>query len=930
MADQNARLAARGAESLPFTHDEVERSISERFTRVAELCPSALSIASGAQRVTYAELAWRSDRLAAAIALRASGSEAPVAVRLNDQVSMITGMLATWKAGKLCIPLDFALPQARLEVILRDSEAGLIVTDRDSCATLPPLPGIADRQLRIDEIDPQESGELPRVTVTADTAACLLYTSGSTGKPKGVVRTHRCVLHRARCSVSSLAIRPADRISALHSPAFAGGLRDVLTALLGGAALLPFDIRRAGFGALANWIDREQISVLCGVATTLRQFFASRGAQHRFPSIRIVRLGGEPLYSHDVEDLRKSLRRDCILVAGYGASEASGIVEYRMDPDKPLPAGRIPAGYPLEGVEIILLDKDGHPAGDGQAGEVCVRSRYLSSGYWRQPELTRAAFASDSADPQLRTYRTGDIGRLQSDGCLQILGRRDHQVKVRGYLVHPGEVELALVEYPAIREAIVTAFASPDGETRLAAYVVPRASTAPRPFQLRRYLWSRLPAYMVPAAFVSLDALPVNTNGKVDREGLPPPPGPSAGREAIFVAPRSPTEHQIAAIWEELFGVSPIGARDNFFDLGGDSLLAAEFVAMAEQTCGSVLSPLVLLEAPTVADLAIAMTRAESGFKELLTTLRASGQRAPIFFLHNDAGRGLYTHALARCLDPDHPFHAVHLHGLDELASPVTAEAIAANRIQAMRAVQRHGPYVLGGHCNGGLIALEMARQLHEAGEHVDLVVMVDTRAPSRGFRTLRRVSNVLNPLHRRFDRVWERIDWSIRYYQGLLRILARASARTQMDYIGHKLLALARPFTSVQDGPPARNGRSLDQLVRRDFTESSRVLRRAVRHYVPPRYAGSVVLFRAEQLPAFQPDLGWARLLPRFDVFVIPGDHHTCITRHVATFGARLNEVLRSTETVAQFIVSESSGTKDKLRSEPPAQRPSHYHDQA
>jgi amino acid adenylation domain-containing protein len=842
---------------------------------------------------------------------RVSGRDTPVAVLLNDQVSMITGILATWKAGKLCVPLDCALPKARLEIILRDSEAGLVVTDQESSAALPPLPNIAERQLRIDEIDRQESVDLPPVTLTPDAPACLLYTSGSTGEPKGVVRTHRSVLHRARCSVTSLAIRREDRISALHSPAFAGGLRDVVTALLSGAALLPFDIRRAGLGALANWINREQISVLCAVVTTLRHFFSSRGPEICFPSVRVVRLGSEPLYRHDVEDLRKCLRPDCILIAGYGATEASGIVEYRMDQDTSLPAGRIPAGYPLEDVAIVVLDQDGRRVDDGQIGEVGVRSRYLSSGYWRRPELTRAFFVSDSADGQTRTYRTGDIGRLRSDGCLEIFGRRDHQVKVRGYLVHPGEVEHALVEHPTIREAIVTGFVDADGETRLAAYVVPRGVAAPRASLLRQYLHTRLPTYMVPAAFVSLDAFPLTASGKVDREALPPPPKPAATRDVGFVAPRSPAEHQIAAIWEELFGVSPIGANDNYFDLGGDSLLAATFVAKIEETCGSVLSPSMLLEAPTVADLAAAMMRMESGFKEPLTTLRASGQRSPFFFLHNDDGRGLYTHALARCLDSDRPFYAVHLHGLDEPGCPTTVEAIAASRIQAVRAARRHGPYVLGGHCHGGLIALEMARQLQEAGEHVELVVMVDTRAPSRGFRTLRRASNVVGGLRGRFDRVWEEITWRTRYYQNRLEILRRASVRSQTDYVLQRLIGLARPVTAVRDGHPARSEGSLDNSVRSDFTESRRVHRRAVQHYLPPRYTNPVVLFRAEQLPAYRPDLGWSRLLPRLEVAVIPGDHHTCITRYVAAFGARLNEILRRADTAVQFTVSKSSSTK-------------------
>ena len=905
MTDKTGGLAARAAGSLAFTRDELEHSLSERFARVAETWPSALAIAGTSDRLTYGELARRTDGVAAAIMRRAAGSEAPVAVLLSDQVTMITAMLATWKAGRLCVPLDYTLPKARLEVILRDSEAGLVVTDQGSSVALPLLASRADRQLRIDEIDHQQSAESPPVTVTPDTPACLLYTSGSTGEPKGIVRTHRTMLHRARCSVTSLAIRPDDRISVLHSPAFGGGLRDVVTALLGGAALLPFDIRRAGLGALANWIDQEQISVLCGVVTTLRHFFATRGPEVGFPSIRLVRLGSEPLYRQDVEDIRKCLRRDCVLIAGYGATEASGIVEYRMDHDTPLPAGRIPAGYPLEDVEIVLLDRDGHPVDDTQIGEVAVRSRYLSSGYWRRPDLTRTFFTGDSADAQERTYRTGDIGRLRPDGCLELLGRRDHQVKVRGYLVHPGEVELALVEHPAVREAVVTAFVGADGETRLAAYVVPRAPAAPRAWSLRQYLMDRLPAYMVPAAFVSLDVFPQTPNGKVDRGALPPPPDPAGSRDACFVAPRSPTEHQIATIWEELFGISPIGANDNYFDLGGDSLLAATLVARIEETCGVVLSPSVLLEAPTVANLAAAMERAESGLKEPLTALRASGQRSPIFFLHNDYGRGLYTHALARCLDPDHPFYAVHLHGLKEAERPATVEAIAASRIQAVRAARRHGPYVLGGHCQGGLIALEMARQLRNAGEHVELVVMVDTAAPSRGFRTLRRASSMLARLRGNFDSVWKELQWRTRYYRGRIGVLRRASARTQIDYAWRTLMGIAQPLAAAQDGPPARGGGALDLSVGSDFTESRRVHRRAIQRYVPPSYTGPVVLFRAEQLPAYRPDLGWSRLLPRLEVAVIPGDHHTCITRHVATFGARLNAVLRRANPAAQSTLS-------------------------
>ena len=384
-----------------------------------------------------------------------------------------------------------------------------------------------------------------------------------------------------------------------------------------------------------------------------------------------------------------------------------------------------------------------------------------------------------------------------------------------------------------------------------------------------------------------------------------PAPSPAASRDTSFVAPRSPTEHQIATIWEELFGVSPIGANDNYFDLGGDSLLAATFASRIDATFGIVLSASVLLEAPTVAKLAAAMDRAEYGVKEPLTALRASGRRSPIFFLHNDYGRGLYTHALARCLDSEHPFYAVHLHGLREPERPTTVEAIAASRIQAMRAARRHGPYVLGGHCQGALIALEMARQLRDAGEHVELVVMVDPPAPSRGFRILRHSSNVLAWVRGHFDGVWKAVQWRTRYYQSRIGLLRRASVRAQTDYELRKLTGVAQPLAAAQVGPPARGDGMPDPSVGPDFTASRRVQRRAIQRYVPSSYAGRVVLFRAEQLPAYRPDLGWSRLLPRLEVAVIPGDHHSCITRHVATFGARLNEALRRANPATQFTVS-------------------------
>jgi len=884
----------------PFTPDEIEGSIPERFAKVAVARPAALAIVTGSQRLTYGELDLRSDRLAAAIADHAPDREAPVAVLLDDPVSTIAAMLATWKAGRLCVPLDFALPPTRLEMILRDSEAGLIVTDGKGSAALATISGSSARPLRVDELDLRDVADVARPSVTADQLACLLYTSGSSGQPKGLVRSHRNVLHRARCSVTSLGIRPADRVSALHSPSFGAGLRDVMTALLSGATLLPFDPRTAGRGALARWIDREQVSVLCAVVTTFRHLLAESGPEWRFPSVRVVRLGGEPLFRRDVERFREHFGPHCLLVAGYGTSEASSIVEYRMSHDTPLPAARVPAGYPLEGVEILVLDEDGRAVRGGEAGEVAVRSRYLPEGYWRRADLTRATFQSDPADSRSRIYRTGDVGRLLPDGCLELLGRRDHQVRVRGYRVHPGEIEAALTEHAAVREAVVTAWVAADGETHLAAYVVPRTPAGAHAATLREFLRTRLPVYMVPSAFINLDTLPVGPDGKVNREALPPPPRPTAARGVDFVSPRSPLEHQVAGIWEDLFGVHPIGANDDFFDLGGDSVLAAALVVAIEETCGRVLAPAALLEAPTVTALAALLTREEETFDDPLTALRGSGSLPPMIFVHNDHGRGLYTHALARALDPDRPFHAVHLHGLARRELPTTVEAIAADRLVAVRAECPHGPYVLGGHGEGGLVALEMARQLRAEGKRVESVLLVDTRAPGLAVRALHRASEGLARMRRlppderaeffwRLVQVSEGVASHARYYAHRVQALRRTDLEGRAEFVGRQLARAVHGLAQLSGRSPRRAPAAI--------AEPTQAYRRAIQRHLPAPYGGSVVLFLAEEFPAYRPDLGWSRLLPRLEVVVIPGDHHSCVTRHVGVFGAQVEEVLRRAE---------------------------------
>ena len=896
-----------------FTAGEVEGSVPARFARVAGARAGALAIVTEGERLTYAQLDRRSDTLAAAVARATGPTDTPVAVIASEPAATIVAMLAVWKAGRFCVPLDGALPPARLAVILRDAEAGLLLADDATAAGRLSGASFDGHVLRMDEMDLDAAVAPPTPALTADTLACLLYTSGSTGEPKGVVRTHRNLLHRARCAVASLAIGPDDRVSALHSPAFGAGLRDVLAALLGGATLLPFDVRSAGLVPLAAWINRERITVLCAVVTTLRRLVASLPPDERFPSVRAIRLGSEPLFDTDVERLRARLAPDCLIIAGYGASEASGIVEYRIGAGTPLPRGRVPAGYPLEGVEILVLDEAGTTLEVGRVGEVAVRSRYLSPGYWRRPDRTRAQFHGDAAGAGVRTYRTGDLGRLAPDGCLEVLGRHDQQVKVRGYLVHPGEIERRLAEHPEIREAAVVGWAE-TGETRLVAYVVPTAQPGPTEAALRRFVQSSLPAYMVPSAFVSLEALPVTGNGKLDRAALPSPPAEGA-RPTVFVPAVNSIEHQIAQIWEDLFDVRPVGASDDFAALGGDSLLAAAFIAELEARCGLVLSPSALLEAGTVTEIAARLVRDQASAHRPLVAIREGGARTPFFYLHGDYnGGGLYCRALAHRLDPERAFYVIHPHGVDGRALPDTIEEMAAERLAAIRVARPRGPYLLGGYCNGALVALEIARRLSAEGERVGVTVLVDAHAPVPGRRALLRALDSVRglpglsteqraALSAGIDRLSNWAADRFQYYETRRHGFARAPWDVRARWVARALAGVAggaarrvrralrspRPAEVFHLPPPPPSGEPP--------RHRRHVYRRAFRRYAPTAYDGRVVLLRAADDPSHQRDLGWSRLLPSVEVHVIPGEHLTCITRHVGEFTTRLEEVLRSAD---------------------------------
>jgi amino acid adenylation domain-containing protein len=594
---------------IRFEKEETEQSIPQRFEQQVRRYPNRLAVKTRSHQLTYAALNKVANRVARALlAQRGEGAES-IALLLEHNALMIAAILGVLKAGKVYVPLDPTFPYARSAYILEDSQAGSVITNEKNRSLANSLSRNRHPLINIDKIGDTLSDENVNLSISADNLAYIVYTSGSTGQPKGVVQNHRNVLHVVLRYTNGLHLSAEDRLTLLQSYSVTGSVSNMFGALLNGASLFPYNVKEEGLVKLAYWLIEEEVTVYHSVPTVLRQFANTLTGKEEFPKLRLIRMGGEPVYAEDVQLYKKYFPSDSIFVNGYGASEASTVRQYCVDKDTEIRSARVPAGYPLGDIEILLLDDEDEAVGFNCVGEIVIKGRYTSPGYWRRPDLTRAAFITDSQDEGERIYRTGDLGYMQPDGCLVVTGRNDFRVKIRGFRIEVAEIELALRGMTKIKEAAVVAHEDRHGEKQLVAYVVLQTEQAPTISELRDFLEDKLPNYMVPSAFVVLDTLPLTPNGKLDRLALP---GPALARPELdtnFVAPRTPVEEVLAGIWEEVLGLERVGVHDDFFELGGHSLLVVQVVTRLNRHFGVELPLRALFEEPTVGGLALAVTQ---------------------------------------------------------------------------------------------------------------------------------------------------------------------------------------------------------------------------------------------------------------------------------------------------------------------------------
>jgi amino acid adenylation domain-containing protein len=619
------RLSSRGtskSKGVPpakpyaeWTEVDIEQSIPRRFEHQARKRPQRTAIKTRDCEWTYAELNAAANRVAHAILTR-PGDRAEegerIALLFEHGAPMVAGLLGVLKAGKTYVPLDASHPRERLAFMLRDAQASAVLTNN---ANLTLATALTEGELELINSDDLGNSDEPAeeigLDVSPEDVAYILYTSGSTGQPKGVVQNHRNVLHFIRAYTNNLRIGADDRLTLLSSYTHDAAVMDIYGALLNGATLCPIDMKEEGLDALAERLIEEQITVYHSTPTVYRHFVETldgSGEAEEFPGLRLVVLGGEAVDRRDVERYKAHFSESCLFVNLLGASEASMALVHFVHRRTPLRRHAVPAGHAVEDTEILLLDEAGRDA--EVYGEIAIRSPYVALGYWRRPELDQEVFLPDPAGGERRIYRTGDMGRLLPDGSIEWRGRKDHQVKVRGYRIELREIEAILNRQSGVREGAVVVWVDELGEKRLVAYVVPEGQRRkPQTSELRGFLQEKLPEYMVPSAFVELEELPLTPNGKVDRRALPAPDPSGFRSEATYVAPRTPVEEQLAGIWEQVLALERVGVHDDFFELGGHSLLAVRVVTRLNRHFGVELPLRAMFDAPTVAGLGLAVTQ---------------------------------------------------------------------------------------------------------------------------------------------------------------------------------------------------------------------------------------------------------------------------------------------------------------------------------
>ncbi|HXW13582.1 MAG TPA: amino acid adenylation domain-containing protein, partial [Terriglobia bacterium] len=872
-----------------------DATIHQLFEVQAARSPEAVAFISESGNLSYGDLDRRSNQLARHLRNQGAGPETFVGMCLERSPEVVVALLAVLKAGAAVVPLDPAYPSDRLALMMADAQIPLVVSLRK---WLPLARGKGARIICLDAdrplIEACDQGNLPS-WAGPRSLAYVLYTSGSSGVPKGVLGLHRGAVNRFAWMWKNFPFQPGEVCSVKTSLNFVDSMWEVFGPLLRGVpTVILSDQAVRDPVELVQTLASHAVTRIVAVPSLLRAVLGSYpNLGNRLPSLKLWVSSGEALLPDLCRQFYQAMPNATLLNL-YGSTEVAGDVTAHVVPPTPDDREIIPLGRPIDNTRCYVLDAQLQPVPIGVHGDLYIGGECLARGYYNRPELMAERFIADpfSAHPQARLYKTGDRVRYLPDGSLQYLGRADQQVKIRGFRVEMEEIETILMQHPAVSVAAVIFREGILGEKHLVAYVVPRQSAnPPTPRPLRDFLKQRMPDYMVPADFITLKALPLTPTGKIDRQALPILSRPQQA-DGFYVPPRDLLESQLVKIWEEILNVRPIGIEQDFFDLGGHSLVAARMMDRIEDVYGKHLPVATLFAGATVDHLAECL-RSErlSGAESPIVPVQPGGPRPPFFFLHG--GGGLYCRKLARLIGEDQPFYGVMPKDYDEDPSLVTVEAMAEEAVRQLVALQPQGPYLMGGYCHGGLIAYEMARQMERQGREMGIVILLDAWVP-RYFGWLKALISFGGWLAR-VD-----VDTQTRLYARLRKFLVRASNIHRGGLLTFLSLCWRTAWAELVRLLGATS--EARRIPGPTFDDPEAPLadmryRGILMNYRPKPYSGRVVLLRTQAAKISYPtDLtaGWGKVAAHVEVHNLPGDHITCQTEHVGDVAEHIAKCLR------------------------------------
>jgi amino acid adenylation domain-containing protein len=871
------------------TEYDLKRGLHEWIEAQVERTPDAIAVRFEQQILTYAELNGQANQLAHFLQELGVQPETLVGICAERSLQMVIGLLGILKAGGAYVPLDPDYPPERLQMMLEDARMPILLTQAHLLERLPLQENnIVDHVLCLDRdwqriaIAPDAN---PISNIQPDHLAYVIYTSGSTGTPKGAMNTHRGICNRLLWMQGQYGLTESDRVLQKTPFSFDVSIWEFFWPLMVGAQLVlavPQGHRDSFY--LVDLIDKAQITTLHFVPAMLQVFLETPGLE-RCGCLKRVICSGEALPLSLQE--RFFDRLHCELHNLYGPTEAAiDVTCWRCQPDDQL--NSVPIGRPIANTQLYILDTHLQPVPIGVTGELYIGGMGVARGYLNRPDLTAARFVANpfavAGQETTLLYRTGDLTYYRHDGVIEYVGRADYQVKIRGFRIELGEIEQVLTQHEQVREAVVTVVHNLQNQSELVAYVVTYEDVSPQ--ALRDFLKRKLPEYMVPAVVICLPSMPLTPSGKVDRRSLPQPDRRVLDQHLSFVAPRHAVEVQLAQIWSDVLQLPKIGVNDDFFELGGDSLIAMRLMQAIAQQFGQALPLATLLAHRTIAEMAMVLQSVSHPLPQPpLIALQTQGHKPPFFCVHPAGGHVLCYANLSRYMGNDQPFYGLQAQGFNGDKTPLErVEDMARLYVNAMTTFCPEGPYQIGGWSFGGVVAYEMAQQLHRRGQIVSRLAILDSYVPillnpskviddaylvgvlSRVFGGMFGLDNLVSPQEIRHLKLSQQIDYIIEKAKGS---------------------GIFPPQVEHQ-----QNRRILEVLVG--------TLRATYAYHRQP-YPGKVTVFRAREKHVMAPDpqLVWVELFAVLDaidieVINVPGNHYSFILEpHVQALGRAIADYL-------------------------------------